>query len=373
MKRSKLLILLTLFLVLLTTPVLADGSDGDVVIWGRDYVLESDQEIKGDLLVYGGNVTLEPESEVKGDVTVFGGTLRMSGEVKGDVTVWGGDVDIRSGATVRGQVMAVGGHVDRHPDADVRGEQIEGFPFERPFPKAPKAPIAPEAPKAPDAPEKPDRLSIPPPPLDRHRGSDIARGIAGFFRSAFGILLMVVLGILVVTFIPQHTDTVAEAMVKAPGKSFASGAVALLGGSVIVAILSTIGALLTATICLAPIGLAVLVLPILVAGVAVLFGWIAAGLLLGTKVLRGAMKKEPTPVAAVAAGILLLTLASNVPCLGWGLALAALMWSVGAVVQTLFGTRPYGSVPSVPSATAAKTDDVNTGPDPGYDPRMDQL
>jgi hypothetical protein len=193
----------------------------------------------------------------------------------------------------------------------------------------------------------------------------------------FGILLLVVLGILVVTFIPQHTETVAETMVKAPGKSFVSGLVVLLGGSVILAILAGVGALLTATICLAPVGL-VLFLPTLVAGVAVLFGWIAAGLLLGTKVLRAVRKKEPTPVVAVAAGILLLTLISNVPCIGWVLAVAALMWSVGAVVQSLFGTRPYGSVTPGTGADNADTDAADPGVgdasvDSDYDPRMDQL
>jgi hypothetical protein len=360
MKRGRLVVFLTLVLVLLATPALADGSDGDVVIWGRDYVLESGQEIKGDLLVYGGDATLESRSEVKGNVTVFGGTLTVSGEVKGDATAWGGDVDIRSGATIRGQVMSVGGHVNRHPDADVRGEQIEGFPF----PPISREPRVPEMPKAPDTPRNP----IPPMPpvrVESSRGNGLLRGIASFFRSAFGILLMVVLGILVVTFIPQHTETVAETMVKAPGKSFVSGLVALLGGSVILAILAVVGAVFTATICLAPVGLA-LFLPTLVAGVAVLFGWIAAGLLLGTKVLRALTKKEPTPIAAVAAGILLLTLVSNVPCVGWGLAIAALMWSVGAVVQSLFGTRPYGSAPVVRDAGAGDTD-------AGYDPRMDQL
>ena len=371
MKRARWIVLLTLLLVLLATPVLADGSDGDVVIWGRDYVLESDQTIKGDLLVYGGNVILEPESEVKGNVTVFGGTLALSGEVKGDVTVWGGDIDIRSGATIRGQVMSVGGHVDRDPDADVRGEQIEGFPFEPPFPPEP------EAPEAPDIPSKPDIPPAPPVHQERSRGNDVLRGITSFFRSVFGILLIVVLGILVVTFIPQHTETVAETMVKAPGKSFVSGLVVLLGGSVILAILAAVGAILTATICLAPVGLA-LFLPSLVAGVAILFGWIAAGLLLGTKVLRAVRKKEPTPVVAVAAGILILTLISNVPCVGWALAVATLMWSLGAVVQSLFGTRPYGSAPLVAEAGDTDTDVPDTGVgdtnvDTEYDPRMDQL
>jgi hypothetical protein len=364
-----LLLVLTLLLLSLATPVLADGSDGDVVIWGRDYVLESDQEIKGDLLVYGGDVTLEPDSEVKGDVTVFGGTLTLSGEVKGDVTVWGGDVDIRSEATVRGQVMSVGGHVDRHPDADVRGEQIEGFPFEAPFSKAPRVP---EAPQTPEPPAEPDRPSVPPVRIEPRRGNEWLRGVASFFRSAFGIVLLVVLGILVVAFIPQHTETVAETMVRAPGKSFVSGLVVTLGGSVILAILATVGALLTATICLAPVGLA-LFLPTLVAGVAILFGWIAAGLLLGTKVLRAVTKKEPTPVAAVAVGILVLTLVSNVPCVGWALAVATLMWSVGAVVQSLFGTRPYDSIPSGTRAEAAAPDAGGADVDPDYDPRMDQL
>jgi hypothetical protein len=355
---------LALLLALLATPVLADGPDGDVVIWGRDYVLESDQTIKGDLLVYGGDVILEPESEVKGDVTVFGGALLLSGEVEGDVTAWGGDVDIQSDATIRGQVMSVGGHIDRHPDADVRGEQIEGFPFEPPFSKEPTAPEAPQAPREPDPPP------VPPVRIERNSGNNVLKGITSFFRSVFGILLLVVLGILVVTFIPQHTETVAETMVKATGKSFVSGLVVLLGGSVILAILAVVGALLTATICLAPVGL-VLFLPTLVAGVAILFGWIAAGLLVGTKVLRAVSKKEPTPVVAVAAGILLLTLISNVPCVGWALAVATLMWSVGAVVQSLFGTRPYNSVTS--NAGTGGTNPDASDIDPDYDPRMDQL
>jgi hypothetical protein len=120
------------------------------------------------------------------------------------------------------------------------------------------------------------------------------------------------------------------------------------------------------------VGLA-LFLPVLVAGIAILFGWIAAGLLLGTKVLRAVRKKEPAPITAVAVGILLLTFVANVPCVGWALGIAVLMWSVGAVVQSLFGTRPYGSTPLVAGADSG---DVSTGgadADADYDPRMDQL
>ncbi len=353
MKKIGLLLILTLLLVSLAAPILADGSDGDVVIWGDNYVLEADQEIKGDLLVYGGNVTLKGGSEVKGDVTVFGGNLTLSGEVKGDVTVWGGDVKITSDAKIRGRVMSVGGDIDRDAGADVRGDEIEGLPFE--IPSVPKPPNPPRPPEIPNI------------PMERSGGSGFLNRVSGFFRSVFGIALMVVLGILVVVFIPRHTETVAETMVKAPGKCFVSGLVSLVGGSIALAVLAIIGSILTVTICLAPLGLAMF-LPILVAGIALLFGWIAAGLLLGTKVLRAIKHKEPTPVAAVAVGILILNLISFVPCIGWFISLAAVMWSLGAVVQSLFGTRPWKDLSASTGADEPKAEELED-----YDPRMDQL
>jgi hypothetical protein len=356
MKRRGFWLILVLLLLSLATPVLADGPDGDVVIWGKSYTLASGQKIKGDLLVYGGDVTLEPGSEVKRDVTVFGGTLTLAGQVHGDVSVWGGDVNITADAEVRGDVMSVGGKLDRHPKADIRGDEIEGFPFE--LPKGPKPPKPPEPPKPP---------KVPPPPSPG-RGDGFLKGVGGFFRSVFGIVLMMVLGILVVAFIPRHTETVAETMVKAPGKSLVTGVAALVGGSVILLMLVLVGALLTATICLAPIGLAMF-LPVLVAGIALLFGWIAAGLLLGTRILRALKKSEPVSVTAVAVGMLALSLLSAIPCIGWALALATVVWSLGAVVHSLFGTRSWDT-PAAPGPTIDADADIV---DQDYDPRMDKL
>ena len=66
--------------------------------------------------------------------------------------------------------------------------------------------------------------------------------------------------------------------------------------------LSILGALLIATLCLAPIGLATF-LPILVAAIALLFGWIAAGLILGRKLLEAVKVKEATPLVEVLVGV----------------------------------------------------------------------
>ena len=357
MRKIKFWLLLPLLLLALVTPVLADDPDGDVVIWGRSYTLAAGEKIKGDLLVYGGNVTVETESEIKGDITVFGGNLTLSGEVDGDVTVWGGNVNINADATVRGQVMAVGGVLDRHPDADIRGDEIEGLPFPE-LPNAPEAPRVPEVPRMPEVPSHADR------------GPGIGRRIGNFFRGVFGIMLVMVLGVLVVAFIPRHTETVSETMVKDAGKSLVTGLIALFGGSIALVITSIIGSLLIATLCLAPIGLA-LFLPIVVAAIALLFGWIAAGLLLGTKMLRAIRHKEPTPVSAVAVGILTLSVVSAIPCIGWALALGTVMWSLGAVVNSRFGTRPWDAAPAptaAPSSADAPKADLED-----YDPRMDKL
>jgi hypothetical protein len=319
-----------LLLLLMATPLLADGPDGDVVIWGDNYTLPAGQTIEGDLLVYGGNVVLESDSRVERNVTLFGGELDAAGRIDGDVTVWGGNATIRASATVRGQVMSIGGKITREEGADIRGEEWEGLPFRTP------------------------RLPVPPstPVIRQYRDweSRWLSNVSNVFRSTFGMIVLVVLGILVVVFIPQHTETVAETIVKAPLQSALTGVVAWIAVPVVAIVLAI-------TICLSPVA----ALWLLVGGVALLFGWIAAGLLLGVRVLRAITKSEPNPVAAVAVGVLILSLLSFVPCVGTLMAVVVLTWSMGAVAYSFFGTRSYDEPPpkilsSTPSRDASGED-----------------
>jgi len=339
MKKVRLALLLTILLALLATPVFADDPDGDVVIWGDNYTLKSGQTINGNLLVYGGNVKLEDDSEVDGDVTLFGGNLNVAGTVDGDITVLGGNVDIMSSATVRGNVHAFGGKVTREEGADVRGEEFEGFPFQPPKP--------PEPPKPPMPPQIGHTRPY------RQWGTGLVRRVSDMFRSIFGMVIMIVLGILVVVFIPHHTDNVAETIIKAPLQSSVTGVIAGFAVPVVALVLAI-------TICLIPVAALVL----LIAGVALLFGWIAAGLLLGVKVVRAVTNQEPNPVAAVAVGILLLSLLSFIPCLGTLLTAVVLTWSMGAVAYSFFGTRAYNEPPPKILSASDKKE---------YDPRMDTL
>jgi hypothetical protein len=317
MRKVKWLLLLIVLFAVPATPVLADDPEGDVVIWGDNYTLRSGQTIHGNLLVYAGNVKLEEGSEVRRDVTLFGGDLDVAGQIDGDVTVWGGNITIRSSAVIRGQVVSVGGKVVREEGADIRGQEWEGLPFRIPNP--PKPPIPPS-----------------PPILRRYQdwGSGWWKNVGEVFRSAFGVVVMAILGILVVVFIPQHTDTVAETMAKAPLQSFLTGLAAWI-------VVPVVAVVLVITICLSPVA----ALWLLVAGVALLFGWIAAGLLLGVRILRAVTDKEPNPVAAVALGVLILSLLSLIPCLGLAFSAVVLTWSLGAVGYSFFGTRAYNEPP----------------------------
>jgi len=317
MRKVTWLLLLVVLFAVPAIPVLADDPEGDVVIWGDNYTLRSGQTIRGDLLVYAGNVKLEEGSKASRDVTLFGGDLDVAGQIDGDVTVWGGNITIRSSAVIRGQVVSVGGKVVREEGADIRGQEWEGLPFRVPSP--PKPPIPPH-----------------PPLLRRYQdwGSSWWKNVGEVFRSAFGVVVMAILGILVVVFIPQHTDTVAETMAKAPLQSFLTGLAAWI-------VVPVVAVLLVITICLSPVA----ALWLLVAGVALLFGWIAAGLVLGVRILRAVTDKEPNPVAAVALGVLILSLLSLIPCLGLAFSAVVLTWSLGAVGYSFFGTRAYNEPP----------------------------
>ncbi len=348
-RKLGLILILSIILVIMTISwVQADDPDGDVVIMGDNYVLKSDQKIKGNLVVYGGNVTLQEDSTVKQDVTVFGGNLTIGGNVDGDVVVWGGNVTIQSDAVVRGDVTVIGGNLTREEGADIRGKETQGWP---------SAPINPPSPPR-----------VPAPHVRVTRPSGLLSGIGNMFRTLFGLIVIIVLGILVVVFIPHHTDTVAETMLKAPAQSLGSGLAALIAAPLVALVL-------TITVFLIPISAVVL----LILGIGILFGWIAAGLLFGVKLLRALQKNEPSRIVAVAVGLPILTILSFVPCVGWLITLGLMVWSLGAVVYSLFGTRAYHepmppiwSRPSSPIQKPPAPRPDETG-ETAYDPRIDRL
>ncbi len=128
MMKNKLLqatILLILPLLVAFTwapPALAQGPDGDQVVFGDNLVLDKEEEISGDVVVFGGNVTMPASSEIDGDLVVFGGNAEINGTVTGDIGMIGGNIVLGKTAVVEGDIGLLGGNAEVAEGAVVEGD-----------------------------------------------------------------------------------------------------------------------------------------------------------------------------------------------------------------------------------------------------------
>ena len=324
-----ILMLLALLFAVLTPTVYAQG--GQTIV-GQSFTVDATRPVKGDLMVIGGSVTVTPDGRVEGDLLVWGGSADIAGVVKGDVMVWGGAVTLRASAVVEGDLFIAGGRLDRQPGATVKGEVREQaalgnlrffglrtFPWSVPF--------------------------APPPPEYRGNGSAVLSFLLNLFRIGFTAVGAAVVGLLVMILLPEPTQrvkTVAEAQ---PVASIGVGLLTLL-------VVPLLMLLFVITICLIPLAI-VLGLGLLVA---LLYGWIALGLLIGERLLALLQMEAPLPLVAVLVGVLLISLLTAVPCLGWLLGFLGGSWGLGAVILSRGGARGTASLrrggPLVPPTSA---------------------
>ena len=367
---NKRLISLGLLLILLlswATPAFAqEGHErpGQVTI-GSDVRLEMGDIIAGDVVLFGGNLRMAEGSRIEGNVVVFGGNAKIDGVIEGDVAILGGNANLGPTANVDGDVSSLGGEVDVDENAQVRGQVIETTQFE--VDKIIVPPIEPIVPKL----YIDQGLRVEP-------LGQFFRIIVGFAQGLMAALVISAIGLLVVLFLPDHTQTVGQAVSAAAPTSFGVGFLTQIVGL-------TVMILLSITICLSPVGLLVALALVL----ATLYGWIVVGNLLGHRLLRAVRKTdaEPTPVAAALVGIFTVTLLQQIlmalgriPCLGFffwilgaGLWLLVAATGLGAVVLTRFGTQAYtgASTSSKPSpalpALPPKAPSAPTPPEPPAD------
>lgn len=305
-KRLLILTAVSALLIFAAVPTAAAGPRPQGgVIFGSDVRVESDETIDGDLVVFGGDIVVESGGRVEGDLVAIGGDITVSGEVEGDVVAVGGDLLLTFTAVVGGNVVSPFGEVEREEGAEVRGEVQEelviGFRDFRLFQ-----------------------------PRFFFRGF-----VADFFGTLLTILGLVALGVLAVALAPRPVDRVKTTLTASPGLSLGVGLLALI----IVTPLS----ILLFVVCIGFLLLAALAL-------VALFGWVAAGLLVGERLLEAAQAKDRSSVLAVTLGTLLITLIVQIPCLGFLFGLGIGSWGLGAVLLTRLGTMPYPSLPQAPQA-----------------------
>jgi len=273
---------------------------GDVVIEGR--VLHDVSSFGGDVIVMG---------QVDGDVASMGGEVQVPGAVHGDIVSAGGDVRVTG--QVDGEIGAAGGDIVRGAGA-VYGGHV--------------------------------RI--------HHAGRDVPEA-TGFWASvghffsfaasrALSALFVFLLGLVLLGLAPERLGTLEAAMVESPSRVAAHGIIAVL-----------LSALAMMVMILSLVGIPAALLFGMVFPIACYVGLAASarvvGALLPTEHLRG------KPVLVLAAGVVVLYAASLVPFVGSVALAVALVFGLGALSVTRFGTReapqPADRTPAGPFRTRA--------------------
>lgn len=356
----------------LTLPALAQGPNGDQVVFGNNLELKAEEKINGDVLVFGGNVTMPASSEIKGDLVVFGGNADINGTVTGNIGMLGGDVNLGKTAVVKGDIGLLGGEANVAEGATVEGQVQslnrfhfgEGEGFTVP-PNPPASPVPPIPPVPPAPPVRPLPTISP-----DHISSGLLGGasrVFGFFKGLVeDIAILVALAVmawLVAAFMPEQMKVVGDTLSRSAPVSFSLGLLTWV-------IALVVGAVLAITICLAFIPL----LGFILLAIATLFGWIVAGQIIGERLLIASGRPYPNLVTSTVLGVIALTIVATmpiigeVPCIGFIfglvgtlLALIVSLTGLGAVILTRFGTQPYpppayayaGGVPPAPKPAPA--------------------
>ena len=305
-----------------STTVNATDPVDSVVLFGCGARIQSGARVQKDVVSFGGDVVIEKDVHVTGDVVAFGGNVDIAGQIGHRVTLLGGNLVLEPTALVQDDVNISGGLLDQKEGAVVQGRIVRGQAFNS------------------------GRVGVVPPAvLPAAIGGGVMGAVTGliigFIRNVVYALALAALGALTVVFMPAQTLQVSDTAQKSAMESMGVGCL-----TVFVAL--TLGVLLIITLCGIPFGILVLLSLV----VAWMFGWIALGRLTGQKVLEAIKLREILPIVAVVVGVVVLTIVSYVPVVGWLIGLFLGLLGIGAVVLTRFGTRPYPTLTPAPAALA---------------------
>jgi hypothetical protein len=250
---------------------------------------------KESLVKIGESVVVPEGAEVKSVVSI-GGSVTVFGKVSDDVVSVGGSVFLKDNSSVGGDVVSVGGKVIKEPAAVAKGDIVEvGMPGISPT-------------------------------VSFFTKGGVLQGILLFRLMAF-VGFLVLAAILVALFTPQlgRQSAVIEADVMS---NFWVGLVTiLLFGPVIFMLLVSI------------VGIVMIPLWILVYVLAGIFGYVAAGHLLGKKILIAAKISGKSMMVETLIGVTFFWLVGLVPFIGFMVKVFAVICGLGAAYQTRFGTR----------------------------------
>ncbi len=294
MKKALLLASLVLGLAGFSGQAWGKGGESAGVSFGQPVVIGPGETSADDVVSFFGNIDIA--GEVNGDCVAMGGSVKISGRVNGDVVAIGGGVSLGSDSVVSGDVVSIGGTIFRDHGARVMGQRvtISPFPGWAGFSRFP-TPFA---------------------------------GLA-FLGGAFLLFLIgyLVLVLLVTAVFPVPVERVSDYLSAWPGRSLLAG---FLG------IICILPVLLVLVISL--VGILLIPLAIILLIAAFILGDIGVSALVGRRVQKALNRKNPSLLAAVLIGKILLAVVGLIPVLGKLVVVLAAIFGFGAVLMTRFGT-----------------------------------
>jgi len=311
---------LALVFLIATSAFTTTTPQDDKVVFGGSFVLADGDSLNGSLIILGGAVTLEQNSAVIGDVALMGGTLDVNGTINGSLIIVGGVTKLGANAIVNQDVVTIGGTLTRATGSQILGE-VNSFgsaPFNMDIPNTLIGP------------------DVPVITFYESPASFLWKALS-FFGS---VVLCAALAMLIALLWARPTQRVANAIRTNPIGTSGFGCLTLIvapGLLVLVAI----------TIILSP--LSVLGMLLLIA--AVVFGWVAINLEVGNRLARLFKVEWSAPVAAgIGALVFNLVIFSlgMIPCIGWALFILVLLFALGGVLVTRFGSQEYPVAATVP-------------------------
>lgn len=252
---------------------------------------------EGHVLMVGGTGAANVDAWIDGVVVMLDGALTLDGTVAGDVFLMGGTLVLGGQARVGGRVVVAGGELRASPSATVAGGVTRDLQ------------LAAEA--------------IRPTPTPAQRAG----------RFLVQTLLLALAAFVAAALVPRATERTADAIAHHPVVTVAMGALAGLIGVVLLVAMAF-------TVVLIPAALIGFVL----FGVAIVFGWLGFGRLVGQALHRlgvGLRGDRAEAIVGAVAFVVALHVVAAVPWVGAPLSLLASVMALGAVVLTGFGSRRF--------------------------------
>jgi hypothetical protein len=294
------------------------------------YRLRDGQVHSGSLTIVAREVDLDEGSIVNGDVSIISlDDVTLDGQINGNVSILARTINLGEHLVISGNLTICSQNSNQSPAAQIRGNQSTGCNQLGAVLRGVT------------------RGSGGFRELEGLLGDPGEHPLAAIFRTIFTALAVAALAALGAAIFPRQVNRMTGTVMT----TFATMTlVGFLSMGVVLAI--TVVYMLSIVFTL---GLTCLALPVigvgwLAVGIALITGWIAVSVPVGTMVLHR-LKIYPTPMVAAAVGALVMTLAQGIlgmiPCLNiisWLAVIVLGSAGFGAVLLTRFGTRPYPEI-----------------------------